>query len=57
MADHIPDPGQHRPHFYAHYANRVRGEQPPEQVGSQGHEEEPPVGVRSDDQFQQERST
>ena len=25
MADHIPDPGKHRTHFYAHYANRTRG--------------------------------
>jgi hypothetical protein len=39
MADHIPDPGKHRTHFYAHYANRVRGEQPPEEGGSQGPEE------------------
>jgi len=26
LADHIPDPGRHRTHFYGHYANRVRGE-------------------------------
>ena len=26
LADHIPDPGRHRTHFYAHYANRVHGE-------------------------------
>jgi Putative transposase len=25
MADHIPDPGKHRVHFYGHYASRVRG--------------------------------
>ena len=25
MADHIPDPGKHRTHFYAYYANRARG--------------------------------
>ena len=25
MADHIPDPGKHRTHFYAYYANRTRG--------------------------------
>jgi hypothetical protein len=25
MADHIPDPGQHRTILYGHYANRVRG--------------------------------
>jgi len=30
LADHIPDPGRHRTHFYAHYANRVRGERPGE---------------------------
>jgi hypothetical protein len=32
LADHIPDPGRHRTHFYAHYANRVRGERPGEEV-------------------------
>ncbi len=42
MADHIPDPGKHRTLFYAHYAHRVRGEPPPEEVGSQGDEKEPP---------------
>lgn len=26
MADHIPDPGQHRTLLYREYANRVRGE-------------------------------
>ena len=31
LADHIPDPGRHRTHFYAHYANRVRGERPSEE--------------------------
>src|SRR6266852_6790162 len=40
LADHIPDPGKHRTHFYAHYANRVRGERPSEELGSQKHEEE-----------------
>ena len=25
MADHIPDAGKHRTHFYGHYASRVRG--------------------------------
>src|SRR5262249_32207678 len=25
LADHIPDPGQHRTLFYGHYANRSRG--------------------------------
>jgi hypothetical protein len=28
LADHIPDPGRHRTHFYSHYANRLRGERP-----------------------------
>jgi hypothetical protein len=40
LADHIPDPGKHRTHFYAHYANRVRGERPSEELGRQKHEEE-----------------
>ena len=42
LADHIPDPGKHRTHFYAHYANRVRGERPSEELGGQKHEEEQP---------------
>ena len=42
LADHIPDPGKHRTHFYAHYANRVRGERPSEELGHQKHEEEQP---------------
>ena len=25
IADHIPDPGKHRTHFYGYYANRARG--------------------------------
>jgi len=33
LADHIPDPGRLRTHFYAHYANRVRGERPDEEAG------------------------
>src|SRR2546427_2801229 len=37
LADHIPDPGKHRTHFYAHYANRVRGERPSEELGGHGH--------------------
>ena len=40
LADHIPDPGKHRTHFYAHYANRVRGERPSKELGGQKHEEE-----------------
>jgi len=40
LADHIPDAGKHRTHFYAHYANRVRGERPSEKLGHQKHEEE-----------------
>jgi hypothetical protein len=42
LADHIPDPGKHRTHFYAHYANRVRGERLSEELGHQKHEEEQP---------------
>ena len=42
LADHIPDPGRHRTHIYAHYANRVRGERPPEEVTSHGDEPKPP---------------
>ncbi len=42
LTDHIPDPGKHRTHFYAHYANRVRGERPSEEPGRQKHEEEQP---------------
>jgi hypothetical protein len=42
LADHIPDPGKHRTHFYAHYANRVRGERPPEEVASHGNDQEQP---------------
>ena len=42
MTDHIPDPGKHRTHFYAHYANRVRGERPSEEPGRQKHEQEQP---------------
>jgi hypothetical protein len=42
LADHIPDAGKHRTHFYAHYANRVRGERPSEELGHQKHEEEQP---------------
>ena len=47
LADHIPDPGKHRTHFDAHYANRVRGELPPEEVTSHGHEQESPQRRRS----------
>jgi hypothetical protein len=28
LADHIPDPGRHRTHFCAHYANREIESQP-----------------------------
>ena len=42
MADHIPDPGKHRTHFYGHYANRVRGAQSSEDVESQRPDEERP---------------
>jgi len=33
MADHIPDTGKHRTLFYAHYANRARGERTTEEDG------------------------
>jgi hypothetical protein len=43
LADHIPDPLRHRTHFYAHYANRVRGERPGETgPGHTGEAELPP---------------
>ena len=42
LADHIPDPGRHRTHFYAHYANRVRGERPDEEQPRPADETEPP---------------
>jgi hypothetical protein len=42
LADHIPDPGRHRTHFYAHYANRVRGERPGEEEPRHSGEAEPP---------------
>src|SRR5262249_45160502 len=42
LADHIPDPGRHRTHFYAHYANRVRGERPGEGEPCHAGEAEPP---------------
>ena len=47
LADHIPDPGRHRTHFYAHYANRVRGERPDEEAGRHGDDPEPTTGRRS----------
>jgi hypothetical protein len=41
LAGHIPDPGRHRTHFYAHCANRVRGERPPEEATNHDEEELP----------------
>ena len=41
LADHIPDPGRHRTHFYAYYANRVRGERPGEDEPRPADEAEP----------------
>lgn len=41
------DPGKHRTHFSAHYANRVSGERPPEEVRSHGDEQESPKRRRS----------
>ena len=46
LADHIPDPGRHRTHFYAHYANRVRGERPDEEEPRQTDEAKPPARRR-----------
>jgi hypothetical protein len=46
LADHIPDPGRHRTHFYAHYANRVRGERPGEKEPRPTDEAEPPTRRR-----------
>jgi hypothetical protein len=42
LADHIPDPGKRRTHFYAHYANRVRGEPLSQELGCPEHEQEQP---------------
>jgi len=41
MADHIPDPGKHRTHFYSYYANRVRGDRAAEEPAEDKVEEEP----------------
>ncbi len=46
LADHIPDPARHRTHFYAHYANRVRGERPGEEEPRHRDEAEPPTRRR-----------
>jgi len=46
LADHIPDPGRHRTHFYAHYANRARGEQSDKEDPRQRDEAEPPTRRR-----------
>jgi hypothetical protein len=42
LADHIPDTGKHRTHFYAYYANRVRGQRPAEEVDTPADEDEAP---------------
>ncbi len=46
MADHIPDPGKRRTHFYAYYANRMRGSGADRiaapDLGAQGPEAEKP---------------
>jgi hypothetical protein len=42
LADHIPDAGKRRTRFYAHYANRVRGERLSQELGCQEHEQEQP---------------
>jgi hypothetical protein len=46
LADPIPDPGRHRTHFYAHYANRVRGERAAEEEPHHADEAEPPTHRR-----------
>jgi hypothetical protein len=47
LTDHIPEPGRHRTHFYAHYANRPRGERPGEREPPDTGEAEPPPRRRS----------
>jgi hypothetical protein len=42
LADHIPDTGKHRTHFYAYYANRVRGQRSPAEVDRPTDEDEAP---------------
>jgi hypothetical protein len=42
LADHIPDAGKHRTHFYAYYANRVRGQRSPEDSAGPTDETEAP---------------
>ena len=46
LTDHVPDPGRHRTHFYAHYANRVRGERPDEEAARHGDDSELPTRRR-----------
>ena len=41
LADHIPDTGRHRTPFYAHNANRVRGERPDEEARRHADDPEP----------------
>ena len=47
LTDHIPYPGRHRTHFYALYANRVRGERRGEEEPRPADEAEPPTRRRS----------
>jgi hypothetical protein len=42
LAEHIPDAGKHRTHFYAYYANRVRGQRSPEDGAGPKDETEAP---------------
>lgn len=42
MADHIPDPGRHRTLFYAHYANRARGNRARQKPSPKGAQAEAP---------------
>jgi len=46
LADHIPDPGRHRTHLYAYYANRVRGERLGEEQPRHVEGAEPPTSRR-----------
>ena len=50
LADHIPDPGRHRTHFYAHYANRVRGGRSDQEEPRPGDDPEQHPQLASDNQ-------
>jgi hypothetical protein len=42
LAEHIPDAGKHRTHFYAYYPNRARGQRSPEDGAGPKDETEAP---------------